>query len=122
MAVSAPSEPGQPSLSPADIRAIAEAIREIALKEAGPFETPEYGDTRLVFRLFNLRASHLYELLRRGKVRTALVPGRGGRGRRLFVINSVRQHLAGLEDSFENRCPAISRAEIPRKGRVKKKT
>jgi hypothetical protein len=122
MAVIAPSEPGSLSLSPADIRAIAQAVKEIALKEGGLFEAPEYGDSRLVFKLFNLRPSHLYELLRRGKVRTALVPGRGGRGRRLFVLSSIREHLASLEDSYENRCPPIPPAEIPRKSRRVKKT
>jgi hypothetical protein len=120
MAVIAPSEPGSLSLSPADIRAIAQAVKEIALKEGGLFEAPEYGDSRLVFKLFNLRPSHLYELLRRGKVRTALVPGRGRRGRRLFVLSSIREHLASLEDRFEHRCPPIPPAAIPRKGRVKK--
>ena len=101
----------QAALSRADIQAIAQAVREIALKEGGLFETPEYGDSRLVFRLFNLRPSHLYELLRRGKVRTALVPGRGGRGRRLFVLSSIRQHLASLEDTGETRCPPIPRGQ-----------
>jgi hypothetical protein len=99
----------QATLSQADIQAIAKAIREIALREAGLFETPEYGDARLVFRLFNLRPSHLYELLRRGKIRTALVPGRGGRGRRLFALSAIREHLASLEDTGENRCPPIPR-------------
>ena len=106
----APSEPvGQPSLSPADIRAIAAALKEIAMREGGLFEAPEYGDARLVFRLFNLRPSHSYELLRRGAIRTALVPGRGNRGRRLFALNSIRQHSASLEDAGENRCPPIPR-------------
>ena len=114
----------QPSLSAADIRAIAEAVKEIAAREGGLFEAPapEYGDARLVFRLFNLRPSHLYELLRRGKIRTALVPGRGNRGRRLFALNSIRQHLASLEDTGESRCPPIPRAEIPQKIRRKART
>ena len=109
-----------PSISAADIRAIVEAVKEIALREGGLFEAPEYGDARLVFRLFNLRPSHLYELLRRGKIRTALVPGRGGRGRRLFVLRSIREHLASLEDNGENRCAPIPRAEIPPKRRPRK--
>jgi hypothetical protein len=110
MAPLAPSsEPGQPSLSPADIRAIAEALKEIAMRESGLFEAPEYGDARLVFRLFGLRQSHLYELLRAGKIRTALVPGRGNRGRRLFVLSAIREHLASLEDNGEKRCPPIPR-------------
>ena len=75
---------------------------------------------------FSLKTSFLYEMLRQGRIRTSLIPGRGrtGRGKRLFNFGSIRQLLAELEDSGENRCPPpppIPRAEIPVKSRAKKK-
>lgn len=118
------AEEGQ-ILSRADIAAIAEAVK--AILEHDGIETPEYGDIKTVCRVFDLKPSFVYQLLRRGQIRTALVSGRGSsdRGRRLFVLSSVREFLASIEDHGQRRAPAIPRSAelvIPRKIRVRKKT
>jgi hypothetical protein len=56
---------------------------------------PEYGDSRDVQRVFGLRETHTYYLLRTGKIAGISVPGTGKtRGKRLFSFDSIRKFLA----------------------------
>lgn len=54
----------------------------------------EWGDVADVKRLFGIRETFTYELMRTGRVKTALLPGRGNlRGKRLINLDSLRQLL-----------------------------
>ena len=57
---------------------------------------PEAGDARDVTRLFGLKESLLYDLDKRGLVKSVVIPGRGksGRGKRLYLYSSIRKLLA----------------------------
>ena len=89
------------------------------------FLVPEYGDWRAVERVFAWKRAFLYEQLKQGRVRTALIPGRGqgDRGKGLFSFASIRRRIAELEDNGERRAPVITRAEIAvtKAGSTKKK-
>ena len=55
---------------------------------------PEWGDVRDVRKLFGLRQSFAYELMRTGRIKSVLVPGRGHlRGKRLINLDSLRRLL-----------------------------
>ena len=54
----------------------------------------EFGDAKDVRRVFGLRESLLYHLLKTGQVQSALVKGRGEtRGKRLYKFSSIRRLL-----------------------------
>jgi hypothetical protein len=56
---------------------------------------PEYGDTRDVQRIFGIKETHLYQLMKEDRVVSVLVKGRGkSRGKRLFQFASIRRMLA----------------------------
>jgi hypothetical protein len=55
---------------------------------------PEFGDCRDVQRIFGIKETHLYQLMREGLIKAVLVKGRGKtRGKRLFNFDSIRQLL-----------------------------
>ena len=60
---------------------------------------PEWGDVRTVERLFSIKETALYGLLRAGKIKSVLIrkPGRA-RGKRLISLYSLRQYLSKLEE------------------------
>jgi hypothetical protein len=59
---------------------------------------PEWGDSRDVQRIFGIKESHLYQLMKEGTVKSILVKGRGRtRGKRLINFSSIRRLLATLE-------------------------
>jgi hypothetical protein len=63
---------------------------------------PEYGDARDVQRVFGLRETTLYNLLRNGQITGVSVPGRGKkRGKRLFSFDSIRKFLKAREAKAE---------------------
>jgi len=58
---------------------------------------PEWGDARDVQRQFGIKETHLYQLMREGRIKSVLVRGRGkSRGKRLINFASVRAMLASL--------------------------
>ena len=64
--------------------------------ESAPPESvlPEWGDVGDLKRLFGFRESFTYELLRQGRIKTAMIRGRGNkRGKRLISLDSVRKLL-----------------------------
>jgi hypothetical protein len=69
--------------------------------------TPEWGDSRDVQRIFGIKESHLYQLMKEGTVKSILVKGRGRtRGKRLINFDSIRQMLAELEAAEPQRAPS----------------
>jgi hypothetical protein len=59
--------------------------------------SPEFGDSKVVRRMFSLSRAHLYRLGAEGKIKSSVLRQRGRtRGRRLWFIPSVREYL------FEN--------------------
>jgi hypothetical protein len=60
---------------------------------------PESGDAKDVHRVFGIKESLLYDLDRRGLVKSVVIPGRGksGRGKRLYLYSSIRKLLAAEE-------------------------
>ena len=55
---------------------------------------PEFGDSKLVRKIFSLSRAHLYRLAAEGKIKSSVLRQRGRtRGRRLWFIPSVREHL-----------------------------
>ena len=81
---------------------------------------PEWGDVRDAQRIFGFRETHLYSLMKSGRVKTVLIRGRGRtRGKRLISFDSIRQMLAELEAAEPQRVPSPHRldAECVRDGR-----
>jgi hypothetical protein len=59
---------------------------------------PEWGDVRDVQRQFGIKETHLYQLMKEGRIKSALIRGRGrSRGKRLINFASVRAMLASLQ-------------------------
>jgi Helix-turn-helix domain len=59
---------------------------------------PEYGDARDVQLIFGIKETHLYALMKEGRIKAVLVKGRGRtRGKWLFDYRSIRRMLASLE-------------------------
>jgi hypothetical protein len=55
---------------------------------------PEFGDSKLVRKMFSLSRAHLYRLAAEGKIKSSVLRQRGRmRGRRLWFIPSVREYL-----------------------------
>jgi hypothetical protein len=68
--------------------------------------TPEWGDSRDVQRIFGIKESHLYQLMKEGTVKSILVKGRGRtRGKRLINFHSIRRMLAELGAAEPERVP-----------------
>lgn len=65
--------------------------------------TPEFGDAKIVRKMFSLSRAHLYRLSADGKIQSACLRQRGNlRGRRLWYLPSVRDYLfANMEGSSE---------------------
>lgn len=54
----------------------------------------EFGDSKLVRKMFCLSRAHLYRLARAGKIKSSCLRQRGAiRGRRLWYLPSVREYL-----------------------------
>jgi len=60
---------------------------------------PEWGDVRDVQRQFGIRETHLYQLMKEGRIKSVLIKGRGrSRGKRLINFASVRRLLAEAQE------------------------
>lgn len=56
--------------------------------------TPEFGDHKIVRQMFSIGRSHLYKLGKEGKIKTVSLRERGKiKGRRLYVLDSIRDYL-----------------------------
>ena len=62
---------------------------------------PEFGDAKIVRKMFSLSRAHLYRLSADGKIKSSCLRQRGKmRGRRLWYLPSVRDYLlANMEGS-----------------------
>jgi hypothetical protein len=70
---------------------------------------PEWGDLRDAQRVFGFRETHLYYLIKSGRVKSVLIRGRGKtRGKRLINFDSIREMLAELQSSEPQRVPCPS--------------
>jgi hypothetical protein len=84
------SKGGQQSLTTEPVRATPAIV-------AG--QDPEFLDALGVQARFNIRRSLLYELMKRGCVKSASLRRRGqSRGKRLFCVSSIREFLASQMD------------------------
>lgn len=55
---------------------------------------PEFGDSKVVRKIFSLSRAHLYRLGAEGKIKSACLRKRGKtRGRRLWLLQSIREYL-----------------------------
>jgi hypothetical protein len=55
---------------------------------------PEFGDSKVVRKMFSISRGHLYRLGAEGKIKSSVLRQRGSmRGRRLWFIPSVREYL-----------------------------
>lgn len=55
---------------------------------------PEFGDSKIVRKMFSLSRAHLYRLGAEGKIKSCVLRQRGcTRGRRLWYLPSVRSYL-----------------------------
>jgi hypothetical protein len=55
---------------------------------------PEFGDSKVVRKMFGLSRAHLYRLSAEGKIKSSCLRRRGTmRGRRLWYLPSVRDYL-----------------------------
>jgi hypothetical protein len=55
---------------------------------------PEFGDSKVVRKMFSLSRAHLYRLGAEGKIKSSVLRQRGRtRGRRLWFIPSLRDYL-----------------------------
>jgi hypothetical protein len=58
----------------------------------------EWADVRGVEKLFGIKETSLYQLIREGKVRSILIKKQGkARGKRLVSLDSIRQLLSSME-------------------------
>jgi hypothetical protein len=59
---------------------------------------PEWGGVGDTQRQFGIKETHLYQLMKEGRIKSVLVKGRGKtRGKRLVSFSSVRALLASLQ-------------------------
>lgn len=60
---------------------------------------PEFLDSKGLEQRFGIRRSFAYELIARGAIRSVSLRKRGSlRGKRLFVVDSVREYLNSCAD------------------------
>lgn len=67
----------------------------VQLSEAPSLQQQEHGDVRDVRRTFGFTETFTYNLWYKGKIKSALIPGRGKkRGKRIFDFASIREYVA----------------------------
>lgn len=72
-------------------------LNKAAQNQAAQTE-PEWGDEKIIFRLFGLTHTPLFNLRKAGKIRSiSTAYGNATYGKRLFNIQSVRDFLAAQE-------------------------
>jgi hypothetical protein len=55
---------------------------------------PEFGDSKVVRRVYSITRPHLYRLAAEGKIRSSVLRQRGSlRGKRLWHLPSIRDYL-----------------------------
>lgn len=61
---------------------------------------PEFGDSKVVRKIYSLSRAHIYRLSAEGKIKSSCLRQRGAsRGRRLWYLPSIRDYLfANMED------------------------
>ena len=60
---------------------------------------PEWGGVADVERQFGIKETHLYQLMKEGRIKSVLIKGRGrSRGKRLINFASVRRLLAEAQE------------------------
>lgn len=56
--------------------------------------TPEFGDSKVVRKMYSLSRAHTYRLSAEGKIKSSVLRQRGAlRGRRLWYLPSIRDYL-----------------------------